>query len=147
MPRTPDQETDQPSPFPPFVPAGGAAPAPNGAAEPPVARPRRDRTKRAAPAARKAAAPKVARPKRKPRSAPIQPGPVAQVAAAVARGERKRKPRQPRAMKIDMTTALSVAAGLKDADAQMLGHLSGVLQGANKKSRQKIVAALGKLFA
>lgn len=155
MPRTPDTETPTPpSPFPPFVPAGGvlAQPAPNGAAEPPVTRPKRDRTRRAAPAKPKRMTGKeivAARPKRTTvRTLSEHKQVVASLATIQAeRQKRTRRPRQPRAMKIDMATALSVASGLKETDAQMLSHLSGVLQGANKKSRQKIVAALGKLFA
>jgi hypothetical protein len=80
--------------------------------------------------------------KRQPRAAvPAQPTP-----APVAGGQAKRKARQPRAAKFDLA-ALSAFAGLKEADAKIALQVVQGLSSVNKKSRLKIVAAIGKVFA
>jgi hypothetical protein len=57
----------------------------------------------------------------------------------------KRKARVTRPPKFELG-ALQAFAGLKEADAKLLANLVAGLSTVNKKSRAKIVAALGKVF-
>jgi hypothetical protein len=78
----------------------------------------------------------------------LQPGPVAQVAAVVERGEQRRrgrKAKQPRPLMVPIGL-LPELGGMKTEDASLLMSLIGNLQTTNKRSRTRIVAALGKLF-
>jgi hypothetical protein len=75
------------------------------------------------------------------------------VAAAKAEAKKPRKPRatgktrQPRAASLDVQTAVKALVGLKEADSLLLYQMVTVLQGHPKKARQRIIAALGKVFA
>lgn len=128
------------TPFAPFVPPTSNGPFQPAAADPTPAKPERKK--------RTIGAKKPGR----PRATPVRS--VAEVKAdAVAPkkpGRKQRKPaaaKAPRQMKLDLPVALSIAAGLREADLPLFGHLATTLGTASKKQRPVILAALGKLFA
>lgn len=114
-------------PFSPFSPS----PPPKPMFDPAQETGKKPRKKRTAKA--------VKAPKRVKASA----APAEVVPQAVPTRKRARKPR-PTMIPIGILPAL---AGLQDAEASMLMSIIGNLQEAPKKSRAKIVAALGKVFA
>ena len=118
----------QPFPFQTNGPVPAAAVAAEGKAPP-----RRGRPKKAAKA-KKA---------RKARVASVE----GQVATAVTVASKARRPRKAKAVKIDLAIAASVFAGLKQPEADALNVIMSGMQSLNKKARQKIVGALGKVFA
>jgi len=106
------------SPFANFVPS-----TPETASEP-----KAPKKKRAKKAAKAVAEPKAAKP---------EPAKVAKVA---------RKAHKPRAIKIDITLAMSALAGLQDDDQKFVTGVVRAMQPFGKKQRSRIVAALGKIF-
>lgn len=61
--------------------------------------------------------------------------------------KRTRKVRQPRAMKIGLQAALVAVAGMSESDCHLLDKAAELIAGSSKKSRQRVVAALAKIFA
>ena len=139
---------------------GGPAPAINPAAEPPpMERPKRGRKPKAPAAETK---PKAVRKTRGPRRQ-LALVTDAQIAAAAAQkgsdtlarhlvaDAKTRKPRTPKTdhkpIKLDLATAMQVAATLRDGDGALFQKMVQALSGLNKASRDRILAALGKVFA
>lgn len=66
---------------------------------------------------------------------------------------KKRKPRavakvrQPRGMKLPVATMLGALGDLRGDDATLFEKLLGILSGAAKGQRQRVLTALGKVFA
>jgi hypothetical protein len=58
----------------------------------------------------------------------------------------KRRAKVPRQLKVSLGDAMSITTGLKEADIHLLSQMADTLQLVNKRSRAKIVAAIGKLF-
>lgn len=119
---------DQPAAsFSPFSPS--PPPTPMFEGEVAGKKPRKKRTKKA-----------EAKPARKPRasnvttSAPTEP-----------KVPTRKRARVTRAPKFELG-AFQAFAGLKEQDAKLLANLVAGLSTVNKKSRAKIVAALGKVF-
>lgn len=111
------------SPFASFVPSTEAAPVASG---PKAKKPRKK--KAVAPAAQAAPpAPKSEKPARKPRVV--------------------KAPRKARAIKIDLSLAMTALAGLQEADAKFVMGVVQAMQAFGKKQRARIVAALSKVFA
>ena len=74
--------------------------------------------------------------------------PAAQPVSAKPKKERKpRVAKQPREMKIGLQAALIAVAGLSADDCHVVDKAAAIISGGSKKSRQRIVAALGKIFA
>lgn len=59
---------------------------------------------------------------------------------------KKRKAKQPRALKLDMASAMAISAMLKPADFKMFESLTETLQSVNKSTRRRVLAAIGKVF-
>lgn len=57
------------------------------------------------------------------------------------------KVRTPRSMKLGVDTMLHAMAGLKPADGALVEKLIGVLNGAGKGQRKRVLVALDKIFA
>ena len=93
--------------------------------------------------------------KKKPAAAPTKPAipAVGEVAAAVPRPKKERKKRAkkagkaPRSLKIDMASAFVAIAGLNESDCALLDAAAKPLSSAPKKARQRVIVALGKIFA
>jgi hypothetical protein len=60
--------------------------------------------------------------------------------------KKARKVRQPKGLKLDLATALSIASNLKEDDVHLLGQIADALKAQSKRSRVAIVTALVKLF-
>lgn len=64
--------------------------------------------------------------------------------------KRGRKPRPSKAgkasLKLDLTTMMGALVGLKSHDAELVGKIAQALQTINKKSRERVLAAVGRLF-
>jgi hypothetical protein len=127
--------------FTPFTPA---APPLSPAAEPPKAK-----------RARKAAEPqgaKIKPPKRKRVVKAVNEVPP-ETPAETPAPRKKRKPRAvpkvrtPRSMKLPVATMLSAMGALRGDDATLFEKLLGILAGAAKGQRQRVLGALGKVFA
>lgn len=81
--------------------------------------------------------------------------PVAEPAPAAPPAKKTRKPRsdkqaiagKTRGVKIDLAVALTAVADLTSDDAKIVSHIAAGLQKVAKKSRGRIIAALGKIFA
>jgi hypothetical protein len=103
-------------------------------------------------------APKKGRKKREPQSVPAQQvAAVEQQNASRPRRPRKqapaaeaptgrRKKRGPQTVKLDIGSAITALAGLTPDDAAVVQIIAARLQTLAKKSRARIVGALGKLF-
>lgn len=121
------------SPFANFVPSTETAPAAGKPAKPPKGEKKGNKKrgpKKAAtadPAQTTAPAAKPDKPPRKKRT--------------------PKKGKAPRLIKIDMTTAFTALAGLNDVDCKLLDRIAAGLAGVPKKSRSRVIVALGKIFA
>lgn len=85
---------------------------------------------------------------RKPRAVQTAPTPE----AAPARKRRKRKVstpklRQPRGLKLPVNVVLAATGGLRGDDSAVFEKVLGILSGASKAQRQRVLTALGKVFA
>lgn len=60
---------------------------------------------------------------------------------------RKTKTAKTRAPKFDLQTILAAASSLKEADMPTFEKMIGMLQDAGKPARDRLLAALGKVFA
>lgn len=69
-----------------------------------------------------------------------------QTAARTRTPPKAGKSRKPRAIKIDLTLAMSALAGLQDDDQKFVTGVVQAMQPFGKKQRARIVAALGKIF-
>lgn len=100
---------------------------------------------------RKARAKKAmaAKPARKPRTKPKHDL-AAQVetlgADSLLPPAQKRKARKPRPFTINITAAFAAMVGMNKADAEALEAVTHIIAECPKKSRAKIVVALGKVF-
>lgn len=68
--------------------------------------------------------------------APAKPAPIA-----------TRRPRKAKRSTIDLSLAVQALSGLSTDDGKLLMTLVGILNGAPKGSRARLVQALGKVFA
>lgn len=135
---------------------GETPPSPAGqapASNPPSAKePKKKRTRKG-----KAAAPTNGMGKRRgarrtPVAAQAQAVPAAAANPPATGKKRGRKPRQPGSpaasgLKLDLTTMMGALVGLKAQDAALVGKITQALQTVNKKSRQRVLEAVGRLFA
>jgi hypothetical protein len=115
------------SPFANFVPSTEVT-------EPPKNAGKKTRKKKSAKSPAEPATPKVAA------MAPTAP-------TKTPKKTRKPREKKARAMKVDLTTALVAVAGLTEQDCQVLEHLTSFLASHPKKSRSRVIVALGKIFA
>ena len=80
---------------------------------------------------------------RKPRAeVPVEPAP-----AEKPLRQKRKKAAATRAPKFDLQTILSAASSLKEADMPAFEKLIGILQDAGKPGRERLLAAIGKIFA
>ncbi len=118
--------------FPPFEPGPApttlASPAP---AEQPASETKKKRTKSKR---------KVAQVNEPTETAPAEPA-----------KQRKRRTvpnvKLPRSVRLPISTMLNAMSGLKTADAALFEKLIGILNGAGKNQRHRVLAALGKIFS
>jgi hypothetical protein len=83
----------------------------------------------------------------KTRKKKAEPAP-ASVASSTPKKERKKRAAQaPKEMKISLQAALNAMAGLTESDCLAVEKAAAVIADGSRKSRQRIVAALTKLFA
>lgn len=79
-----------------------------------------------------------------------RPEPAAEAAPAKPdrkrRAKSERKPRKPRETKVSIGVAITAFAGLSEDEAKIVSTIAGKLGEQPKKSRERIVAALGNLF-
>ena len=130
--------------FPPFEP-GAIAPMFTGETEHPASgaaqgtKPKRKSRKTPAPVTTRPAK-TTGRPRGQRRTMPSG------VAPEAAAPKKARKVRQPKGLKLDLATALSIASNLKEDDVHLLGQIADALKAQSKRSRVAIVTALAKLF-
>lgn len=67
--------------------------------------------------------------------------------APVRRKRATTKVRQPTSLKLPINVAMSVARELHDDDAPLFDKLIGILAGAAKGQRERVLSALGKVFS
>lgn len=79
-------------------------------------------------------------PAAKPKSAAKKPAPKKRAAP-------KARKRATREMKLPVSAMLTATAGLREKETELVAHVLGILQAAGKKPRQRIIAALAKIFA
>ena len=89
---------------------------------------------------------------RKPKevaATPKKPGRPKKAAEPVAPKQPKigKTPRKPRALKVDLSLAMSALAGLTPDDAKLVTGMVQALQPFSKKARARIVEALAKVVA
>lgn len=104
------------TPFAPFVPPGSA---PNETAAPETAKEKKAREKREAKAAEKAAKPAT---------------------------EKRRSAGTPKTLKFDLQTILGAASTLNQDDYPLFEKLINLLDEAGKPARERVLAAVGKVF-
>ena len=130
-------QEDNPSPFTPFEPQLTATTPPT-AQQPP----KRERKRKAA-AAKSPKTPKAPKQITQPAVAAQQP----------PRKKRKRRvpsapqTRQPRGLKLPVNIVLAATGKLKASDAAVFEKVLGILSGAAKGQRKRVLDALGKVFA
>lgn len=73
-----------------------------------------------------------------------EPAAVAEASEPTTR--KARAPRKTREIKIGLSAAMGALTGLTPEDAKFLAGVVQAMQPFNKKSRQRIVGALGKVF-
>lgn len=79
--------------------------------------------------------------------------PKKETAAPAAPARKKRKPRTvpkvrvPRGLRFTLAESLAIMDTLKPEDAAVFEKLVGILGGANKKQRERVLAALKQVFA
>ena len=125
--------TDTPLPFAPFQPSPPIVPE----------KPAKDKSETAKQ--------KAAREKREAKAATKPyPDQTDRLLAATPRQKRRSadtsKPNK-RAPKFDLQTILAAASTLKEADMSAFEKMIGLLQDAGKPGRDRLLAALGKVFA
>ena len=119
---------DTPSPFAPFTPSPPVQPETPAAAKPETPKQKAAREKREAKAAIKAQA-AVDKTPAEPR-------------------QRRRSTGEPKTvLKFDLQTILSAAALLNADDQAAFEKLVGILSDAGKPGRERVLAAIGKIFA
>jgi hypothetical protein len=101
----------------------------------------------ALPAADPPTAGKKTRKKRTQAAQPVPATPATPKAGKARNPPAERRGKVARPASIDLQTAVVALVGLKPDDAQMLSRMVFALQNVPKKSRGRIVAALGKVFA
>lgn len=82
--------------------------------------------------------------KRQRRVAAVNEAPVE---APVRRKRATTKVRQPASLKLPIDVAMSVARELHADDAPLFDKLIGILAGAAKGQRERVLSALGKVFS
>lgn len=120
------------TPFTPFVPAPALLPEPGIqqlTEEEPAPRKRKSRQRKAAPA----------------EPAPLAPTPRRQRKARTAPAARQ--VRQPRSMKLPVDTMLAALSELKGDDGALFEKMLGILNAAGKPQRNRVLAALRKVFS
>lgn len=129
-------ETDENPLFTPFQPAAPPAEEPTR---------RRGPRKKIQPAGTEApAAPKKRG--RPPGRKGIPSGIVKPASRANGEAKPALRPRKAHTVKLDMGTAFAIAGALSEDESRFLGSVVQAMQPFSKKSRGKIVAALGKVF-
>lgn len=127
---------------PPLAPPA-AEPPPNGGRKPRKKAAKKRGGRRAvvaSPAVGGQAAPAV-EPAKRPRK-------VRATSAISTRGGRKpRTPKSAKSVKLDLTTMMGALVGLKPDDANLVGKITQALQTVNKKSRARVLEAVGRIFA
>lgn len=140
------------------------APLTNASENPPAAdNPKKRGRKKAASSPAGGQAGKRRGPRRTPVASPAAGGqahatpPSSSVLAGTGK-KRGRKPRQPGSsatrppkaskagIKLDLTTMMGALVGLKAQDADMVGKITTALGRLNKKSRQRVLEAVGRIF-
>ena len=114
------------TPFPPFNPSPPTQPEP--------------------PAKTETAKQKTAREKREAKSATKQ-APTAPATEQPPRQRRKKAEGDKPTLKFDLQTILGAAAELNQDDMSAFQKLVGILQDAGKPGRERLLAAIGKIFA
>ncbi|HTQ99244.1 MAG TPA: hypothetical protein VMH83_04605 [Candidatus Acidoferrum sp.] len=122
-----DQTNQNPNPeiFTPFTPQPPEGQAPLPTQEQPVPQKTKRRQRKVATVNPKAAKPASEPKQRKKRIAP--------------------KVRLPQGLSVPLEVALTLS--LKEEDAPVVEKLAGILNGANKAQQQRVLQALGKIFA
>lgn len=93
---------------------------------------------------------KPATPKRERKTRVAEAPPATQAAPARKRRKRKTvttKVRQPRGLKLPVHVVLAATGGLRGDDSAVFEKVLGILSGASKAQRQRVLTALGKVFA
>lgn len=127
--------------FQPFVPPAPMFEEGKAALPPPPVHEKKARKKRSPIAAR---ATKKA--KREARHARVDATPVTPFNMPKPATKKARKAKQPRALKLDVATAMAISAELKPTDFKVFESVVETLQAINKAVRARVLAAGGRVF-